>query len=171
MEKVKEIFKESIGYIMIIIIVLLLKAFIIAPIRVNGTSMNNTLKDKDIMILNKVIYNFSDIKRFDIVVINEDSEKIIKRVIGLPGDEIEYIDNVLYVNGKKVAEKFSHKKTEDFNLDELEASIVPKDSYFVLGDNRTNSLDSRIIGFIPKERIMGKATITLYPFSRFGRKK
>jgi len=166
MNKVMGYMKELLPYIVVIIIVIIIKTFIFTPIRVNGPSMNNTLKDKDIMILDEISYRFSDIERFDIVVIKYNNEYIIKRVIGLPGDRIKYKDNKLYVNDKVVKENFSHKKTDDF--DEV---LVEDDSYFVLGDNRSDSLDSRIIGSISKNDIKGKTSFTIFPFSRFGNKK
>ena len=123
------------------------------------------------MILDKISYRFKDIKRFDIVVVDDKEELIIKRIIGLPGENIEYKDNKLYVNGKMVKENFSHKETYDYSIEELDATEVPEDSYFVLGDNRLNSKDSRIIGFIPKDQILGKTSLTIFPFNRFGNKK
>ena len=89
--------KEYLPYIIVIIIVILVKIFFITPVRVKGVSMNNTLKDKDIMLLNKAIYRHQDIKRFDIVVIKWEM-KNNKRVIGLPGDEVVYKNNKLYIN-------------------------------------------------------------------------
>ena len=162
-EKVKEI----ISYIIVIIVVIFVKQFIITPIRVNQSSMNNTLYDKDIMILDKISYRFSDIKRFDIVVIKKDKEYLIKRVIGLPGETVEYKDNKLYINGELVEESFNHKDTEDYNLDKE----IPEGYYFVVGDNRPDSLDSRYIGLINKKDILGKTNLVLYPFNHFGIKK
>lgn len=165
MEEKKSFFKENGIYIILIIIVLIIKLFVVSPIRVNGASMNNTLYDKDIMILDEISYRFNDIKRFDIVVVNTKDEYLIKRVIGLPGETIKYEDNTLYINGKKVEEKFDHKETNDFE------AVVPEDKYFVLGDNRTNSTDSRIIGPITKNEIKGKTSLIIFPFSRFGNVK
>ena len=162
-EKVKEI----ISYVIVIIIVILVKQFIITPIRVNQSSMNNTLYDKDIMILDKISYRFSDIKRFDIVVIKKDKEYLIKRVIGLPGETVEYKDNKLYINGEVVEENFNHKDTDDYILDKE----IPEGYYFVVGDNRPDSLDSRYIGLINKKDILGKTNLVLYPFNHFGTKK
>lgn len=167
----RQFLKEVWPYLIVLLFVIILKAFFIAPIRVNGPSMKETLQDRDIMLLDKISYQFAPIKRFDIVVIHLDEEEIIKRVIGLPGEEIEYKNNKLYVNGKRIKENFSHKKTADFDLSKLDQKKVPKDTYFVLGDNRTDSLDSRILGFIPKNRIKGHAVFTLFPFSRWGAKK
>lgn len=162
----KKYLKEITPYIIVILVVIIIKAYIIAPIRVNGPSMEDTLKDKDIMILNELGYHLGDINRFDIVVIRYENEYLIKRVIGLPGEKIAYKDNKLYINGKYIKENFSHKKTNDFK--EIK---IPEDKYFVLGDNRVNSTDSRIIGFIDKEDIKGKTSLVIYPFSRFGIKK
>lgn len=167
----KKIIKEYLPYIITIIIVILIKTFLISPIRVNGESMFKTLHDKDIMILNKVVYRFNRIKRFDVVVVKTNRSPIIKRVIGLPGEKIEYINNKLYVNGKVVKENFNHAKTEDFNISELGSITVPKGKYFVLGDNRVNSVDSRIIGFVPKKEIDGRAKYIILPISRIRKVK
>ncbi len=163
--------KELLPYIIIIFVVIFIKAFIVTPIKVNGESMMPTLHEKDIMLLNKTAYYFNDPKRFDIVVIDLPDEYIIKRVIGLPEEEIEYKDNKLYVNGKVVKENIKNLQTKDFNIESLGSVKVPKDSYLVLGDNRNNSYDSRELGFIPKDKIIGKTSLTILPISRFGNKK
>lgn len=168
----KKSLKELLPYIIILIVVILIKIFIVSPILVNGTSMYPTLHNKDLMILNKYKYRMQKIKRFDIVVVDyAESEYLIKRVIGLPGEVIEYKNNILYVNGKEVKENFKHKNTADFSLEYLNVKKIPKDSYLVMGDNRTNSLDGRVLGFISKEEIMGSANLTLFPFNRIGMKK
>lgn len=163
----KEKYKEILSYIIIIIIVLLIKHYIITPIKVNGNSMNNTLKDKDIMILDKISYRFQEIKRFDIVVVKKGNDYLIKRVIGLPGETVEYKNNKLYINGKNIDEKFIHEKTNDFIMEEK----IPDDCYFVVGDNRPVSNDSRYIGVINKKDILGKTSLVIFPFSRIGVKK
>jgi len=165
MDKIKSIIKEYGLYVITIILVLLVKKFVVSPIKVNGTSMMTTLHDGDIMILNIIGYRFDEINRFDIVVVDEGNEYLIKRVIGLPGEEIEYKDNQLYINGKKVKENYGSQVTEDFKVK------VKKNSYFVLGDNRTNSLDSRHFGSFKKDRIIGKTSLIIFPFNRFGEKK
>lgn len=170
-QKLKYFFKEVGIYFIVILVMLFIRCYVAAFVRVNGDSMKDTLHHKDIMILDKISYRFSKIKRFDIVVIKENKEYLIKRVIGLPNEEVEYKDNILYINGKKVKENFSHKKTEDFNMEDLNANKIPEDMYLVLGDNRGNSLDSRILGFIPKDHIVGKSSLTLFPFTRIGIKK
>lgn len=171
MDKVISFIKEIGSYILVILLIIFIKNYIVSPIRVNGTSMYPTLQDKDIMLLNKISYRFKDIERFDIVVIDYEDEYLIKRVIGLPGEIIEYKNNTLYVNGKVVAENFDKQDISDFKLQEIGASKIPEDFYFVVGDNRLNSKDSRRIGFISRDQIIGKSHFTIYPFDRFGGKE
>lgn len=165
MNVLNKIIKEVIPYILIVILVVFIKTYIVTPIRVNGPSMNNTLHDKDIMLLDEVSYRFGNIKRFDIVVLKYNNEYIIKRVVGLPGEELEVKDNELYINGKMIKQNFNHAKTKD-----IEKVVVEDNCYYVLGDNRVNSIDSRVIGTVDKTRIKGKAIFTIYPFDRFGKK-
>lgn len=160
----KNYIKEFLPYFMIILVVVLIKTFVVSPIRVNGASMDPTLNDKDIMLLDEISYRFSDIERFDIVVVKEEDEYLIKRVIGLPGETVEYKNDKLYIDGKYVKEDFKHKETFDFS------TTLGKDEYFIMGDNRTNSTDSRVFGPISRDKIMGKTLLTILPISRFGNK-
>ena len=164
----KEKVKTLLPYIIIIVVVLFIKAFIVTPIKVNGESMYPTLEEGDIMILNKTAYYFNKPKRFDIVVVDMPDEYLIKRVIGLPGEQIEYKDNTLYVDGKKVKENFEHGKTDDFNIKELGSDTVPEGYYLVMGDNRGNSLDSRELGFMKEEQLLGRTSLIILPFNRIG---
>ena len=170
-EKVIDFIKEISVYIIIVVVIVLLKIYVISPIRVNGTSMDPTLKNGDIMILNKIGYRITKIKRFDIVVIKYKDELLIKRVIGLPGEKIKYENNTLYVNDKALDEEFDKTYTYNFSLKEIGSTTVPDNSYFVLGDNREVSKDSRSIGFIDREDIVGKSSLTLFPVNRFGMKR
>lgn len=155
--------KEFLPYVLILVGVVLIKLFVVGTVRVNGNSMYPTLKNNDIMILNKISYYFKNIERFDIVVVKYDEHYIIKRVIGLPGEVVEYKDNKLYIDGRKIKDRYNSVNQEDFikNLD--------KDEYFVMGDNRGDSLDSRIVGPIDKKDIMGNSEFMIFPFSRFGK--
>ena len=166
MEKSKRVLFEVLSYLIIIIAVLLFKTFIASPIKVNGGSMDKTLQDKDIMILNEMAYYFNDIKRGDIVVVKEKGELLIKRVVGLPGEIVECKEGIIYINDKKLTESYISSITEDF-----EKVVVGDNDYFVLGDNRAVSLDSRVYGAYNKKDIKGKASFTIYPFNRFGEKK
>ena len=162
--KVKKIIKEIVPYVVIIIAVVLIRTFIVTPVIVVGDSMVPTLKDGQILLLNKLDYRFNEIERYDIVVIQLENGEIIKRVIGLPGENIEYKDNVLYINGQE-EETIYNFETEDFTLKELfNYDEIPQNKYLVLGDNREISADSRgPIGLISIEDIKGSTTISLWP--------
>lgn len=163
--KIQIFLKEYLPYIFILITVLLIKKFVVSPIKVNGESMMKTLHDGDIMILNIIDYRLYGANRFDIVVVKEDNEYLIKRVIGLPGEKVTYKDNQLYINGKKIKDQYGSSKTENFTVK------VDKNKYFVMGDNRNNSMDSRVFGAFPKKAILGKTKLIIFPFSRSGIKK
>lgn len=163
--KIKKLVKEYVPYIIVLILVILIKKYVVSPIKVNGDSMMKTLHDGDIMILNIVGYRFDNIKRFDIVVVREEKEFLIKRIIGLPGEKVSYHNNQLYINGKKIKDSYGQGSTEDFSVK------IPKNKYFVLGDNRENSLDSRFFGSFSKKKILGKTNLIVFPFSRIGVKK
>ena len=152
--------------------------FLGRPFTVSGASMYPTLHNGDRMVLSKV----GDIHRFDVVILKAPDENVeyIKRVIGMPGDTVEMKSGVLYINGKKVEQPFINtealaKQTvfmDDFTLESLTGeSKVPEGKYFVLGDNRGVSKDSRMIGFIDRSAIEGKAVFTIWPFGRIGGQK
>jgi len=167
-----EKFKDFISYALIIVVIVLFRTFIATPVIVDGNSMIPSLVNNQILILYKLD---KDYKRFDIVVIdhkvNDTKEHLVKRVIGLPGEYVEYKDGKLYINKKEVKENFIDIKTPDFALAKLGYLEIPEDYYFVVGDNRTDSSDSRILGLIPKNEIKGKIKFSLFPFSRFGKIK
>lgn len=167
-EKIKNIIKELYPYVIIVIVVVLFRTFIATPVRVDGDSMDSTLKDGDILILNKLD---KDYERFDIVVINVNNTKLVKRIIGLPKENIEYKSNELYINGKKL-EDIETSRTSNFTLEDLyELDSIPEGYYFVMGDNRNNSSDSRDgrIGLIKKEDIVGTTKVRLFPFNKIGK--
>lgn len=157
--------KEIIPYIVIIITVVLIRTFLITPARVDGESMENTLYNGEIVLLNKIDLKLNGLKRFDIVVFKQEKDLLIKRVIGLPGETVEYIDNELYVDNKKVDIPFEFENTNDFKYE------VPDNEYFVLGDNRDNSKDSRYFGSIKLKNIKGKVKFILFPLKRIGKVK
>ncbi|WP_342044306.1 signal peptidase I [Bacillus sp. OTU530] len=157
-----------------VVLAAVIRHFLFAPILVDGVSMMPTLHNRDRMIVNKLGYNLGEPKRFDIIVFRATEDKdYIKRVIGLPGDRIEYKNDVLYVNGKAYEEPYleTYKKqvtegslTYDFTLEEVTgARTVPKGQLFVMGDNRRFSKDSRTIGTISMDQVIGKANIVYWP--------
>jgi signal peptidase I len=148
--------KDLMPYVAIIIIVLLFRAFIATPVRVDGDSMNPTLENGEILLLNKMDKTY---ERFNIIVFNYNDTKLVKRIIGLPGDTVKYVDNQLYINDELVEETFDHRMTLDYTLEK----VIPEGKYFVLGDNRTDSLDSRIIGLIDENDIDGVISFSIFP--------
>lgn len=159
-----KLIKSLIPYLIIIIIVVLVRSFIVTPVSVHGSSMYPTLNGKEIMLLNKL----NKIERFDIVVLKIDKEEdnLIKRVIGLPGETVEIRDNAIYINDKKIEDKYGYGVT--YNIDKV---TLGSDEYFVLGDNRKISLDSRVFGTIHENDIKGTTDFIIYPFKSFGKVK
>ena len=156
-----KIIKEIIPYIVIVLVVVLIRTFIITPVRVDGDSMKNTLKNGDILLL----YKLSSIDRFDIIVLDEekDNEKIIKRVIGLPGETVAIKKGKIYINDKVIDDEYAYGQTSDYDKVTLK-----DDEYFILGDNRLISKDSRYFGPIKDNEIKGKIVFRLFPFTKIG---
>ena len=136
--------------------------------------MDDTLKDGQVLFLSKISYHIHNIKRFDIIVIKDrDEDLIIKRVIGKPGDYVEYKNNNLYINNRKLEDRYGNGETSDFTLEEVCEITntnckgkIPKDRYLALGDNREVSADSRVKGLFTKKQILGKATLRLWPLTK-----
>ncbi|WP_010529895.1 signal peptidase I [Lentibacillus jeotgali] len=159
-----------------LLIAIVFRSNLFASYIVNGESMEPTLYDGNLLMVNKVVYNLTDIDRFDIVVFHADEQDdYVKRVIGLPGDEIVYKNDKLYIDGEYTKESFldpfrvmsdNELYTEDFTLEGVTGKAeVPEGKIFVMGDNRGESLDSREIGFVNAETIVGKVDVKYWPFS------
>ena len=163
----KKFLYEIKDYVIIIVAVILVRSFIITPAIVDGASMDDTLKDGQLIIINKINYRINDPKRFQIAVVKNTSEndKIIKRIIGLPNEKVEYKDNELYINDEKVEENYDHGVTEDFVM------ITGEDEYVVLGDNREVSKDSRMLGTFKRKELIGSVNFRIYPFDKIGKIK
>ncbi|MBK3494410.1 signal peptidase I [Viridibacillus sp. YIM B01967] len=158
----------------------IIRYFLFTPIVVDGQSMMPTLENGDRMIVNKIGYKIGDLHRFDIVVFHAPEKKdYIKRIIGLPGDHLEYKNDQLYINGKAIAEPYLQKYkdelndegtlTEDFTLSDIEQlDVIPDGHVFVMGDNRRFSKDSRLIGIVSVDEIIGKTNIIFWPFDQIG---
>ena len=158
-----KIIKELLPYVIIVIVVILIRTFIVTPVRVSGNSMHDTLINGDILLLKKYDKSYD---RYDIVVFDRNDEMLIKRVIGLPGETIEIKDNKIYINDEEIKDIETDLTTSDF--DKIK---IPVDSYFVLGDNRTVSNDSRYFGPVNKKYIRGTVSFTIFPFNHFGKIK
>lgn len=157
--KTKKIIKDLIPYIIILMLVILFRSFIATPVKVDGKSMFPTLSGNEIMILNKL----GKVDRFDIVVVKNNNDDLIKRVVGLPGETIEIINNNVYIDGKKIDDIYGSGESSDYAKRKLE-----KNEYFVLGDNRENSMDSRTIGPIKDTQIEGTTSFVIFPFNKLG---
>lgn len=162
MEQIKKWIKENLLFTILLLIIIIIRIFFYSPIRVNGSSMYPTLQDKEFMILNKIGLQ-KGINRFDIVVVESNGKYIIKRVIGLPGESVMYSDNKLYINGKTIEDNYSKSETENF-----ENVILKDNEYFVMGDNREVSKDSRVIGPVNIKNIKGKTNLVIFPFNKIG---
>ena len=165
---ITEFFRDAFKYIVVIVIVFLLFVFVVGLQQVTGPSMFPTLKEGNILIVNKLLYRIKDIQRNDIVVLMHDDKYMVKRVVGLPGEHVEYKDNYVYVNGEKFKETIidtENVKTDDFSIEDLGYDTIPEGMYLVLGDNRENSQDSRDYGLVKKDLIVGKAWIRIWPLN------
>lgn len=166
---IKEFFKDSLKYIILIIILLFIITYVFSITQVVGTSMSPTLKDGDIVLVNKFKYHFMKIERGDIVSLKyADTKYLIKRVIGLPGENVTITHNKLYINNQPYNEYYLSDDLvyDDFKLSDLGVATIPEDMYLVLGDNRENSLDSRKIGLIRKNDINGKISFRFWPVNQ-----
>lgn len=164
---------------------LFINAFVAQPFRIPPTgSMRPTIQDNDYVIANKAIYNVQSISRGDIVVIRttkeqelkaQNSKHIIKRVVALPGDTIDTREGQVYINGEPAKEPYLSdtvftlvENKETGELEDMKPFQVPKGQYFVMGDNRGHSTDSRYLGTMQKSQIVGRADLCVWPFSRIG---
>jgi len=154
-----------------VLIAVLVILFLYRPVKVEGTSMMPSLFDQERLFINQFSYKFrlGNIQRGDTVVFwfPEDTTKsYIKRVIGLPGDTVEVEDGFVIVNGKKLVENYVPLEYRDDR--NYSSRVVPPDEYFVLGDHRVSSNDSRAWGFVPRNYIYGKAVFVFWPPERIG---
>ncbi len=166
---IKEFIKDSLKIIVCIVFFLFLIQYVFSITKVVGNSMSPTLQNEELLILNKFQYRFFKVKRGDIISLKyADTKYLIKRIIGLPGETIFIKNSILYINNEKVDEKYilETMQYKDFSLQDLGYDKIPQDKYLVLGDNRLNSLDSREIGLISKEDIIGKVAIRFWPLNK-----
>lgn len=178
----RELLSTALYIAIITSIFFVVQRYFYAPVMVDGDSMEETLSDGDYLLLNR----FSDIERFDVIIFpaadsdvstTDDEEKLyVKRVIGIPGDSIEFQGDSLFLNGEEVEEEYLDNGFDynyaSFSLETLfGVEEVPANQYFVLGDNRTvgGSLDSREFGFVDSESVLGKVSFRYWPFKDFGK--
>lgn len=174
----KKVIREVLDTVLYIGFILALTWFIIAFVgqrtRVDGSSMEATLSNGDNLIVEKISYRFKDPQRFDIIVFPPKYEKkgiyYIKRIIGLPGETVQIdADGTIYINGQRLEESYGREVIRDPGL-AAEPITLEEDEYFVMGDNRNNSTDSRFttVGNIHKKDIIGRAWVRIWPLDKFG---
>lgn len=178
----KEILSTLLYIAVILSVFFVIDRYFYSPVMVDGDSMEETLSDGDYLLLNR----FSEIERFDVIIFpsadadvsapDEDEKLYVKRVIGIPGDSIEFQGDSLFLNGEEIVEEYLDNGFDynyaSFSLETLfGVEEVPAGQYFVLGDNRTvgGSLDSREFGFVDQQSVLGKVSLRYWPFSDFGR--
>jgi signal peptidase I len=154
--------------VMIAVMVIL---FLYQPVKVEGTSMMPAIVDQERIFINKFVYRFglADIGHGDTVVFwfpGDTSKSYIKRVIGVPGDTVEVVDGNVLVNGRALNEPYVPEEYRDHMS--VMRRVVPQDEFFVLGDHRSSSNDSRSWGFVPRRYIYGKAVFVYWPLDRLG---
>ena len=154
-----------------VVIAIVVILFVYQPVKVEGTSMMPALQDQERIFINKFVYRFGigKIERGDMVVFwypQDPNKSYIKRVIGTPGDRVEVSDGIVYVNGKALAESYVPPEYRDHSSFPL--TRVPDGDYFVLGDHRSSSNDSRSWGWVPRRYIYGKAVFIYWPLENMG---
>lgn len=171
----KNVILEYGVYLFVIVFILYLAPnFLLEKIVVDGTSMQDSLQDEEQVLIEKISRYFDGPDRFDIIVFtkkNASTEKVyIKRVIGMPGDKVQIVDNVIYINDQVLPEEYGKNAmlTEGIAAEPI---VLGDDEYFVLGDHRSVSIDSRDarVGVVKKSEIDGVVVLRIYPFKKFGK--
>ncbi|ACB84957.1 signal peptidase I [Natranaerobius thermophilus JW/NM-WN-LF] len=166
--KSREVFEWIKSLVVAVLLALLIRYFVVEIFLVEGQSMYPTLENSQRLIVNKFVYRFREPDREDVIVFEySDDKDFIKRVIALPGEEIKISEGQVYIDGDPLDE--SEYETKKIN-DNYGPEAVPEDKYFVLGDNRDNSMDSRSdsVGFIHEDKIKGKAFLIFWPLDDVG---
>lgn len=168
-EKKKSVGREILSWVMTIAVAvalaLVIRTFIFEPVRVDGNSMNYTLLNNEYMIVSKYDYWLGDPDRFDVIICrypDRGRTNFVKRLVGLPGDTVSMLNGTLFVNGEAIDEPYI---TNHANYN-MQAYTLGENEYFVLGDNRSSSNDSHIIGPLTRSQIKGHVRLVAFPFSK-----
>jgi len=169
----KSFLRDTLEIVFLALVLYVVIQYAVQTVHVLGSSMSLTLHDNDLLVASKISYKIHDPQRGDIIVFkppNEDSRDFIKRVIALPGDKIRITNSVVYINGQVLHEPYLPEKwTYNNNWPaDGQDKLVPADQYFVMGDNRNHSSDSRSFGFVERDAILGKAEVRIWPLGQVG---
>lgn len=171
-DSMKEIFHMVVYFLIVIAVIMLLNTYVVQQIQVDGSSMNDTLRNNDRLILEKLSYHFNNPERFDIIVFKPHKIKkyYIKRIIGLPGETVQITDGVIYINGSVLHENYGLETMIDSGI-AAEPITLTQGEYFVLGDNRNDSKDSRDVrvGVVSRTKIAGRAYLRIWPLNKIKR--
>jgi signal peptidase I len=167
--------RNAVEWVVIIAVALigafLIRAFVVQTFYIPSESMLPTLQKQDRVLVNKLSYRLHAVHRGDIVVFEHSPgfdpaiKDLIKRVVGLPGETVQGMNGHVYVNGHELNEPYLREGT---TTTDFAPKLIPANSYWVMGDNRTNSSDSRVFGSIAKSQIVGRAFVLIWPLSRLG---
>ncbi len=179
LREIKEFLRDASIYIITIAVLAFVLIFIVSFIPIAGNSMYPNLEEGNVVVVSRFSYNFAKPKRNDIVTVKVNGKSYVKRVIGLPGEDIKYLKNVLYIDDQPFREDFLGEgiTTSGFTLDDIckegecPEGKIPDGKYLVLGDNRPESEDSRTstFGLVEKSQIMGRVMFRIWPLSSFGK--
>jgi len=178
MTSAEKAFRELLGWLAYIVIVIgatyLIVTYVGQRTKVSGDSMEATLHDEDNLIVDKISYRFREPKRYEIIVFPykyQENTYYIKRIIGLPGETVQIVGGYVYINGRKLGETYGLEVIESTKYGIAEEPIIlGEDEYFVLGDNRNHSSDSRdpSVGILKRDELMGRAWVRIWPLDSIG---
>lgn len=175
---ITEFLKDIGKYVILILAIILMFTFIVAFVPVAGNSMSPTLEEGDVVVVGRLFKNSITYKRNDIITLQKDDKSYIKRIVGLPGEEVHYLNGYLYIDGVAYEEKFLESDVQTSNFMFLDIcdeelcpdGVIPEDYYLVLGDNREESTDSRTkeFGLVSIDEIQGKVLFRIWPVNSLG---
>jgi signal peptidase I len=169
--KQKSFVRDLLEVVVLALALYIIINFAVQTIHVMGPSMENTLQNNDFLVASKISYHLHDPQRGDIIVFkpsNDASHDYIKRIIAVPGDHLRIVHAQVFINGHQLKEDYLPEQwtwTDTWNSGNED--VVPPNSYFVMGDNRNHSTDSRFLGYQKKDQFLGKAWVRIWPLSEF----
>ncbi len=177
LREVTEFLKDAAWYIIAFLVIVFILTFVISFHPIAGNSMSPTLEEGQVAAVSRFAYAITKVGRNDVIVLTKDKKSYVKRVVGLPGEKVYYLDNILFINDEPYKETFLGEdvKTNNFLFEDVCSKedcpdgVIPLHYYLVLGDNREQSEDSRNFGLVSDSEIKGKVMIKIWPVGQFGK--